>query len=219
MVFFFTLSGLPTESSSAWQVYTGRDKHENELLIKHATNRDLWFHVDKYSSAHCYLRVDCETASKNPNWWRSLSPKLLQQLAILTKANSITASKLPSCNVIYTPATNLAKSGDMAIGEVGFKRENGSMIGRIYVQKDASMLKEIESTKTELSTETFIEQTAREQKEFLRAEKRAAIATASTVPIAFSVKNSTDPYAPLNDVKAMQSNREASFDEDDFFSV
>lgn len=35
----------------------GRDKYENEELIKYGWPEDLWFHVDKMSSAHVYLRL------------------------------------------------------------------------------------------------------------------------------------------------------------------
>lgn len=35
-------------------VYCGRDKHETEELIKYGWDEDVWFHVDKLSSAHVY---------------------------------------------------------------------------------------------------------------------------------------------------------------------
>ena len=35
----------------------GRDKFENEELIKHMWPEDVWFHVDDLSSAHVYLRL------------------------------------------------------------------------------------------------------------------------------------------------------------------
>lgn len=38
-------------------VYMGRDKFENEELIKHMWPEDVWFHVDDLSSAHVYLRL------------------------------------------------------------------------------------------------------------------------------------------------------------------
>lgn len=54
MVLFF-------KASSGKLIYMGRDKHENEDLIKFAWPEDVWFHVDSLSSAHVYLRLD-ETA-------------------------------------------------------------------------------------------------------------------------------------------------------------
>uniref|UniRef100_A0A0K0D873 Coiled-coil domain-containing protein 25 n=1 Tax=Angiostrongylus cantonensis TaxID=6313 RepID=A0A0K0D873_ANGCA len=38
-------------------LYMGVDKYENEELIKYGWPEDVWFHVDKVSSAHVYLRL------------------------------------------------------------------------------------------------------------------------------------------------------------------
>ena len=35
----------------------GKDKYENEDLIRYGLPEDLWFHVDNLSSAHVYLRL------------------------------------------------------------------------------------------------------------------------------------------------------------------
>lgn len=39
-------------------LYMGKDKFENEDLIKYAWPEDVWFHVDKESSAHVYIRLE-----------------------------------------------------------------------------------------------------------------------------------------------------------------
>lgn len=44
-------------ASSGKLIYMGKDKHENEDLIKYAWPEDVWFHVDNLSSAHVYLRL------------------------------------------------------------------------------------------------------------------------------------------------------------------
>ena len=36
----------------------GRDKFENEDLIRFGQPEDVWFHVDDHSSAHVYLRLN-----------------------------------------------------------------------------------------------------------------------------------------------------------------
>ena len=51
MVFYFTCS------DPRYTIYMGRDKYENESLIAYGWPEDLWFHVDKLSSAHVYLRL------------------------------------------------------------------------------------------------------------------------------------------------------------------
>eukprot|EP00981_Chlorochromonas_danica_P011657 scaffold4203_cov166-Ochromonas_danica.AAC.3 len=81
MVFFFT-------SSEGYIIYMGRDKYENEDLIKYGLPEDVWFHVDDLSSAHVYLRL-----KKNENL-EDVSPKTIQECSQLVKANSIEGCKL-----------------------------------------------------------------------------------------------------------------------------
>ena len=51
MVFYFTCS------DPRYTLYMGKDKEENDVLIKYGWDEDIWFHVDKMSSAHVYLRL------------------------------------------------------------------------------------------------------------------------------------------------------------------
>lgn len=39
-------------------MYMGKDKYENEDLIRYGIPEDVWFHVDNLSSAHVYLRMN-----------------------------------------------------------------------------------------------------------------------------------------------------------------
>jgi len=55
----------------------------DEDLIKFGLEEDVWFHADKLSSAHIYLRMN-EGSS-----WESIPEEVLTDLAQLTKANSI----------------------------------------------------------------------------------------------------------------------------------
>jgi len=64
-------------------IYMGKDKHENEDLIKYAWPQDVWFHVDKLSSAHVYLRMPTTMT------WDNIPEDLLVDCAQLVKANSI----------------------------------------------------------------------------------------------------------------------------------
>jgi predicted ribosome quality control (RQC) complex YloA/Tae2 family protein len=79
MVFYFTSNVV---EPSAF-VYVGKDKFENEDLIKFGWEEDVWFHVDKLSSAHIYLRL------REGESWDNIPEELLTDLAQLTKANSI----------------------------------------------------------------------------------------------------------------------------------
>lgn len=61
----------------------GRDKYENEELIKYGWPEDLWFHVDNYSSAHVYLRLKLNQTMDD------IPPQVLEDCCQLVKANSI----------------------------------------------------------------------------------------------------------------------------------
>lgn len=85
-------------------------------LIKFAWEGDVWFHVDKLSSAHVYLRMPLGMT------WETIPEPLLLDAAQLTKANSIEGNKKDSITIIYTPASNLKKDGSMDVGQVSFHK-------------------------------------------------------------------------------------------------
>lgn len=91
----------------------------DEDLIKYAWPQDVWFHVDKLSSAHVYLRMP------EAMTWEAIPEALLNDCAQLVKANSIegallyaslqslqtserrTGNKKDNITIIYTPGSNL----------------------------------------------------------------------------------------------------------------
>ncbi|KAF9464206.1 cytoplasmic protein [Collybia nuda] len=113
MVLFFT----STSATPPAIIYMGRDKVENEELIRYAWPQDVWFHVDKLSSAHVYLRMPDGVV------WESIPEALLIDCAQLVKANSIEGNKKDNLTIIYTPGDNLKKTGDMAVGQVSFHND------------------------------------------------------------------------------------------------
>ncbi|CCO37285.1 Coiled-coil domain-containing protein 25 [Rhizoctonia solani AG-1 IB] len=80
----------------------GKDKEENEDLIRYGWPQDVWFHVDKLSSAHVYLRLPHTIES-----WEKIPQELLVDCAQLVKANSIEGNKKDNITIIYTPWDNL----------------------------------------------------------------------------------------------------------------
>ncbi|RLV96696.1 Coiled-coil domain-containing protein 25 [Spathaspora sp. JA1] len=139
-------------------IYMGRDKIENDPLIKHSHPKNIWFHVDNYSSAHLYLQLTKEQIINFKQFEQFvIEPQLLEQIAQLTKANSIKGNKLNNITVIYTPVENLISDGSMDIGTVTFK--NRQLVKRIHVaKKENAIINKLNKTKTEVSTEQFIEQ-------------------------------------------------------------
>lgn len=69
--------------SPPYILFMGADKHENDKLIRWGWPEDVWFHVDKLSSAHVYLRLrEGETLDDVPE-------AVIQDCAQLCKQNSI----------------------------------------------------------------------------------------------------------------------------------
>ncbi|CCK70478.1 Jlp2p KNAG_0E02170 [Huiozyma naganishii CBS 8797] len=116
MVYFY--ESQPDADLPGYQIIAGRDKFENDLLIKYFYRElnHIWFHVDKYSSGHVYLKLqnDKQTLGDVP---RAVVSDCLQ----LCKSESIQGNKLDQCTIVITPWTNLRKSGYMKPGEVSFK--------------------------------------------------------------------------------------------------
>ena len=73
---------------------------------------------------------------------------MLTDCAHLTKANSIEGNKKDNVTIIYTPWSNLKKSGSMATGQVGFK--DNKMVRRVYVEKrENAIVNRLNKTKLE----------------------------------------------------------------------
>lgn len=136
MVFFYKTC------DSSYHVYVGKDKYENELLIKHGWDNDVWFHVDKMSSAHVYLRL------KDGEAIESIPEDVLEDCAQLVKHNSIEGNKVGNVAVVYTYWSNLKKTGDMDVGQVSFHRPGD--VRRLVVEKRQNeILNRLNRSKTE----------------------------------------------------------------------
>lgn len=110
-----------------YTIYMGADKNENEELVKYGLPEDVWFHVDKTSSAHVYLRL------KKGESIDGISEGLLEDCAQLVKAHSIQGNKMNNVEVVYTPWSNLKKAPSMDVGQVGF--HNPRMVRILIVEK------------------------------------------------------------------------------------
>lgn len=204
MVYFFK-AAVASEYDDFGQgeehiIYMGRDKIENDPLIRKSHPKNLWFHVDKHSSAHLYLQLDTEQ-QKTRFEDLKLDESLLAQLGQLTKANSIKANKLNNITIIYTPVDNLHTDGLMDTGTVTFI--NPQKLKRIHVaKKDNSIVNKLNKTKTEVSTEQFVQ----DQEKLLRQweqekrdeERKAAQQSKEEAKARMQEKNfNKDPYADL----------------------
>eukprot|EP00928_Gymnodinium_smaydae_P061790 TRINITY_DN45791_c0_g1_i1.p1 TRINITY_DN45791_c0_g1~~TRINITY_DN45791_c0_g1_i1.p1 ORF type:complete len:233 (+),score=88.34 TRINITY_DN45791_c0_g1_i1:68-766(+) len=176
MVFFFTCT------DPQYIVYMGRDKFENEELLKYGWPEDLWFHVDKLSSAHVYLRLppgsvdlsgikDKEAAKqKLMDAMNSVPEEIKNEMAQLVKENSIEGCKASSCDIVYTPFLNLKKEDRMDAGQVGFKDANVRVLIK-NVEKDKEIVKRIEKTRVERKVDLAKERQERDAEERARRRK------------------------------------------------
>lgn len=132
----------------------GKDKFENDPLIHKSHPKNLWFHVDKHSSAHIYLQLSDEQQCEK--FEDLILPQaLLDQIGQLTKANSIKANKLNNISIIYTPVDNLRSDGSLDTGTVTFV--NPQKLRRIHViKKDNAIINKLNKTKTEMTTAQFV---------------------------------------------------------------
>ncbi|KAF4517125.1 hypothetical protein B566_EDAN008884 [Ephemera danica] len=93
-------------------LFMGLDKYENEDLIKWGWPEDVWFHVDKVSSAHVYLRLkpsilwlgiylECIVLIIGQSL-DDVPSVVIEEAAQLVKANSIQGNKMNDIDVVYT---------------------------------------------------------------------------------------------------------------------
>lgn len=143
----------------------GRDKYENEELIKYGLPEDVWFHVDDLSSAHVYLRMKPDMTLDDIN------DDLLLDCTSLVKANSIEGCKKASVYVVYTRWKNLLKTNDMVDGQVGYHRKQN--VRRVLVEKNNSIVRQIEKTKMEINHPPLYEEQQQRLRE-IENEKKAA---------------------------------------------
>uniref|UniRef100_A0A2K6C4I7 Coiled-coil domain-containing protein 25 n=1 Tax=Macaca nemestrina TaxID=9545 RepID=A0A2K6C4I7_MACNE len=134
MVFYFTSSSI---NSFPYTIYIGKDKYENEDLIKHGWPEDIW----------------------------EIILKTFQR-------NSIQGCKMNHVNVVYTPRSNLKKTADMDVGQIGFHRQKDVKIV-IGEKKVNEILNQLEKTKVEWFPDLAAEKECRDREE--RSEKKAQI--------------------------------------------
>ncbi|KAK6129699.1 hypothetical protein DH2020_036565 [Rehmannia glutinosa] len=84
MVFYFKAR----PEAGDYTIFMGLDKYENEELIKYGFPEDIWFHVDKMSSAHVYLRLHKGQSIDD------ISEGVLEDCVQLVKANSIQGNNI-----------------------------------------------------------------------------------------------------------------------------
>merc|ERR1740121_959357 len=179
------------ESLSTWnhmssgKPYFSRSSFSNLSLPMYTTYgfpEDIWFHVDKLSSAHVYLRLPPGTIDlsgvkdkavakqKLMDAIKEVPEDILQEMAVLTKANSIDGCKQSEVDIVYTPYLNLKKEERMDTGQVGFKDESVRILMR-NVARDKEIEKRLEKTRVERKVDFVKEKEQRDAEERARRRK------------------------------------------------
>ena len=177
MVFYYSIRGGQclndskdiTLSSDDIICYVGRDKHENEHLIKYGWPGDCWFHVDGLSSAHVYFRLrNTDIVSSIPV--DDLPPDSVYDMMQICKNNSIAGCKLSSCKMVYTPHSNLKKTFEMESGAVTYHSTKLCRYQRC--DKDRQRVKELEKTKSKDVDVNYYEEMKANERRIVERKKR-----------------------------------------------
>lgn len=138
----------------------------DEELIRWGWPEDVWFHVDKLSSAHVYLRL------KPGQTLDDIPSTVIDDCAQLVKANSIQGNKVNNLEIVYTMWSNLKKTAGMEVGQVGFHSERA--VKKIRVEKKVNeIVNRLNKTKIEKTNVELRSQ--REERDRLEREDKKSI--------------------------------------------
>lgn len=182
------------------RLYMGKDRLENVPLIEKSHPKNLWFHTDKLSSAHVYVQLSQEEQLQNFADLK-LDESLLEQVAQLTKANSIKGLKMNNVSIIYTTVDNLRSDGSTEDGTVTFI--NPQKVKRIHVaKKENSIINRLNKTKQDVEISTFVQEQEALLREWARSKKEKERGEAQrekeeAVARMHAAKMKKDPYGDL----------------------
>mmetsp|Transcript_630 Transcript_630/g.1089 ORF Transcript_630/g.1089 Transcript_630/m.1089 type:complete len:215 (+) Transcript_630:239-883(+) len=202
MVFYFKTR------CGSYTIYMGKDKMENEELIKYGQPEDCWFHVDDLSSAHVYLRL------KPGMTMDDIDEDCLLDCCSLVKANSIAGCKKSSVYIVYTRWKNLKKTSSMVDGQVGYHRPEN--VRRVKTEKNNIIVRQLEKTKKELYPDLAKEQERRlkEIQVQKKAHRRADEKAKRLVALERAREKEERSYDRIMGEEKMKSNAEMNATED-----
>lgn len=133
-------------------------------MIKWGWPEDVWFHVDKLSSAHVYLRL------KQGQTIDDLPQSVLDDACQLVKANSIQGNKMNNIDIVYTMWANLKKTPGMECGQVSFYQDKE--VRKVRIEKRINeIVNRLNKTKVEATPDFRGEREKRDTEERERQKK------------------------------------------------
>lgn len=197
--------------SPAYDIYMGEDKYENEDLLKWAFPEDVWFHVDKLSSAHVYLRL------KPGESLEDISESVLTDCVQLVKANSIQGNKSNNIDVVYTMFDNLKKTAGMDVGQVGFHKQRE--VKKVHVEKRLNeIVNRLNKTKEDIkpNLQELREERDRKEREKVKEQDRLRRKSEREAAARKEEEAERRSYNNLMKSENMTTNQEQDNDSDDF---
>jgi hypothetical protein len=196
MVFYYNIRGGQCRNEHSTIVlqntdiicYVGRDKHENEFLIKYGWPSDIWFHVEGLSSAHVYFRIKISKSSSgssegdsDSNNASSSSSQLLSKLLAVNGndiTNLIPIDNIPlesiedMCQIVKHNSISGCKMASCRIVytphsnlKKTFEMESGAVTYHNFklqrfqrCDKDRQRIKELEKTKVERNNVQYFDE-------------------------------------------------------------
>ncbi|XP_043215452.1 coiled-coil domain-containing protein 25-like [Amphibalanus amphitrite] len=207
MVYYFTSNVTDPPIT----LFMGFDKYENEELIRWGWPEDVWFHVDKVSSAHVYLRL------KPGQTIETLAKETIEDCAQLCKANSITGNKMNNVDVIYTMWSNLKKTPGMEPGQVSFHKDKE--VYKIRLEKRINeIVNRLNKTKREDKPDfrALREERDRQERDKKKAEFKKQQEQEKVLQKQREEEAKLRSYDSLMQSENMTSNQDGGNDSDDF---
>lgn len=172
---------------------------------------DVWFHVDKLSSAHVYLRLAPGQSIE------SIPSVVIEDACQLVKANSITGNKTNNIDVVYTMWENLKKTAGMEVGQVAFHRDKD--VRKFHVEKRINeIVNRLNKTKREEHPDfrTLREDRDRKEREDKKHLMRIQKEREKTEAKRKQEEADARSYDRLMKLENMQTNYDDGNDSDDF---
>jgi hypothetical protein len=190
----------------------GKDKYENEELLKYAFDIDVWFHVDGLSSAHVYLRLP-EGISID-----TIPREQLDECFQIVKDNSKEGRKKDKVSINYTPSENLLKTSSMEVGEVSYK--NDTLVKVVHgIEKNNEILKFLKKTMVEKEVnleaekDSYLKEVGNRKKKFYEEKRKKDIEEAKKNKLLKSDKH----YDFMENVGESTTNKAQKDLDDDFW--
>ncbi|TKR82869.1 hypothetical protein L596_016543 [Steinernema carpocapsae] len=217
-------------------LYMGRDKVENEELIRWGWPEDVWFHVDnlrrptstfgyhKDRRLKMYRRNSSRTApsSSRPTVSRRHGRRDQTTGSVADRRSNgfqtiLHGCKMNEVGVCYTMWENLRKTGEMDVGQIGFHSDKA--VKRIKVEKKNEIVNRL--NKTEIKDHIVDFQAEREARDSKlraveKAKKREFLSKQDEERKKMEQEKEARSYDRLFKDEKMTSNADGGNDSDDF---